>query len=171
MDRDELGRRLEEIHPASYAWAVACCRGDHQEAEEVLQTAYLKVLDGRARFGGRSALKTWFFAVVRRTAAERRRRRGVRAVLLMRWSEAPPAAVAPDPAAEAVGGERARRLRAALAALSERQRQVLELVFYHQQTVAAAAAILGISVGSARRHYARGKERLGARLAAERMVR
>lgn len=40
-------QRLEELHPASFGWAVQCCGGDRQEAEDVLQTTYLKVLDGR----------------------------------------------------------------------------------------------------------------------------
>ncbi|HEX6836121.1 MAG TPA: sigma factor, partial [Polyangia bacterium] len=61
---------LAELHPASFAWALTCCGFDRQEAEDVLQTAYLKILDGRARFDGRSTFKTWLFAVVRHTAAD-----------------------------------------------------------------------------------------------------
>ena len=42
-------------------------------AEEVLQDVYWKVLEGRARYDGRSTLKTWLFGVVRLTARELRR--------------------------------------------------------------------------------------------------
>ena len=52
--------------------------------------------------------------------------------------------------------------------LSERQRSLLHLVFYHGLTVDDAADALGISVGSARTHYARGKARLAVLLDAER---
>ena len=160
---------LEQLHPASFAWTVTCCRGDAAEAEEVLQTAYLKVLDGRARFGGRSSVKTWFFAVVERTARERRRRRRLRrALLLERAAAEPPSGAAPDPRAAAAGSERSARVRRALARLSLRQRQILELVFYQELTVAEAAAVLRISVGSARVHYARGKRRLAAAMTPER---
>ena len=48
--------------------------GEAVWAEDVLQTSYLKILDGRARFGGRSSFKTFLFGVIRHTAAEDRRR-------------------------------------------------------------------------------------------------
>lgn len=166
MAERDLKRGLENLHPASFAWSVACCRGDRAEAEEVLQACYLKVLEGRARFGGRSSLKTWFFSVIRRTALERRRRRRVRRALLLGWADRAPAANgAPDPHVEAARTERASRVLAALARLSQRQRQILELVFYQDLTVAEAAGVLGLSVGSARTHYARGKRNLSAALA------
>src|SRR6266702_1393591 len=67
-------RDLEALHPACFGWALGCCGWNREEAEDVLQTVYLKVFDGRARFDGHSSLKTWLFAVIWRTAAERRRR-------------------------------------------------------------------------------------------------
>jgi RNA polymerase sigma-70 factor (ECF subfamily) len=56
--------------------------------------------------------------------------------------------------------ENSRELIAALNKLSARQRDVLHLVFYQDLTIAAAAEVLGVSVGSARIHYERGKARL-----------
>jgi RNA polymerase sigma-70 factor (ECF subfamily) len=166
MIGEATARRLEEIHPATAGWALSCCRWDREEAEEVLQMTYLKVLDGHARFDDRSSFKTWLFGVVRRTAAERRRSRWVRALAGLRWQDgrsSPPPV--PTPESLLAAGETSRSLRAALETLPARQRQVLHLVFYQDLTIAGAAHVLGISLGSARTHYQRGKAALHGRLA------
>jgi RNA polymerase sigma-70 factor (ECF subfamily) len=67
---------------------------------------------------------------------------------------------ATDPDAAIDGRALADQLRAALGRLPSRQRQVLHLVFQEDMTVEAAAAVMGVSLGSARTHYARGKARL-----------
>jgi RNA polymerase sigma-70 factor (ECF subfamily) len=154
---------LAELHPASFGWALACCGGDRQEAEDVLQATYVKVLEGSARFDGASAFKTWLFAVIRRTAGERRRSRWTRALAFERWWRKRPAEpTIANPEGLADGSEACRRLRASLRALPGRQREVLHLVFYQDLSLQEAAEVAGISVGSARRHYHRGKLRLRA---------
>jgi RNA polymerase sigma-70 factor (ECF subfamily) len=156
---------LAEIHAESFSWALACCGGDRTVAEEVLQVAYVKLLDGSARYDGRSSFKTFLFGVIRTTARERRRAYRLAAERLSRWiarrTEPRPTA---DPEARALQSERARALRDALLHLSGRQREVLHLVFSHDLTIEQAAGVLGISTGSARQHYERGKARLRALL-------
>jgi RNA polymerase sigma-70 factor (ECF subfamily) len=153
----ELGR----LHPASFGWALWCCDHRREEAEEVLQTTYLKVLEGSASFDGNSSVRTWLFGVIRRTASERRRRRWLRGHLLERWFTRQPAPLpAPDPEAAASGSENGRAMRKALFALPTRQREVLHLVFYQDLTVEEASKVLNVSLGTARTHFARGKSRL-----------
>src|SRR2546430_11253514 len=74
MDEFEVRTQLEQHHAASFGWAMSCCARNVAEAEDVLQMAYLKILQGKARFDGRASFRTWLFAVVRKTAAEQRRR-------------------------------------------------------------------------------------------------
>lgn len=156
MNRGEIEAELERLHGDGFAWALACCGRDREEAEDVLQAAYLKLLDGRAWFGGRSSFKTFLFGVIRRTAAETRRRRAFRALSLSRWSRREPPT---EP-----GPEERLSLLAALRRLPRRQRQMLQLVFYLGLTVEEAAEALGISAGSARVHYDRGKRRMAGLL-------
>jgi RNA polymerase sigma-70 factor (ECF subfamily) len=167
MDSAALRDQLEACHQESFSWALNCCGRDRREAEDVLQTTYLKILDGRARFDGRSAFRTWLFAVIRRTAADRWRRRvlqSLRFVPLDAFLDA--SAGDPGPDERVQGGELRALLERALGRLPRRQREIVLLVFYHGHTIAAAAAVLGIGVGSARTHYARGKARLRALLVA-----
>lgn len=49
-----LRRGIEQLHPASFARARACCAFRRDEAQDVLQTVYLKLLAGRARYHGRA---------------------------------------------------------------------------------------------------------------------
>ncbi len=164
MDEVELRRQLERAHADCFGWAMACCGRDRDEAEEVLQTVYLTVLDGRARYDGGSSFRTWLFGVIRRTAASERRKAWLRGLLLKREAGGPkPEAPAP-PDAEVERDSRRYSLRHALAHLSARQREVVQLVFYHDLTVDEAAAVMGVTVGSARTHYARGKARLATLL-------
>src|SRR5260370_5265625 len=69
----ELGSALEAHHVESYGWALSCCRRRRDEAENVLQLVYVKVLSGKAVFDGKSSFKTWLFAVIRKTAAHEHR--------------------------------------------------------------------------------------------------
>jgi RNA polymerase sigma factor (sigma-70 family) len=156
--RANVEAELERHHADSFAWAMSCCGRDRTEAEDVLQTSYLKVLDGRAIFASRSSFKTWLFGVIRRTAAEHRRWRSLpRLVSVTLVERADPA---PDPATAFGMSESSSRLIGALATLPDRQRQLLHLVFYQDLTIGEAAGVMSISIGTARTHYERGKARL-----------
>jgi RNA polymerase sigma factor (sigma-70 family) len=158
---------LVACHRDAFAWARHCCR-DRSEAEDVLQATYLKVLEGRAEFGGRAAFRTWLFAVIARTAAEHRRRRFLRDLLALRWGDERTvrcADVIDGADADAEKAQAVARLERALATLPARQRDVLQLVFHHELTVADAATVMAVTIGTARQHYARGKARLRTLLA------
>ena len=160
MDNSDLRTRLAELHPQSFGWALNCCEGDPVLAEDVLQIACVKVLSGKAKYKEEgSTFKTWFFGVIRNTAKEERRRIFLRRIKLIDF-ELPAAQTSRNPDSELEQSETAQRIRDHLGRLSQRQREVLHLVFYQEMTVEDAAKTMGVSVGSARTHYARGKARL-----------
>jgi len=156
MDDFTIKNELEEHHSGSFVWALRCCSGDKQEAGEVLQTVYLKILQGRAIFSGQSAFKTWLFAVIRKTAADFQRSRQFRHFKLKKYSQM----LETEKTEEDKDSGIMKLFKQKLAKLPQRQQQVLELVFYHDLTLEQAARVLSISVGSARKHYDRGKKRI-----------
>ncbi len=167
MDGSELRVQLERYQRESYGWALSCCSRNPVEAEGVLQAVYLKVLEGKARFDGKATFKTWLFSVIRKTAAGERRQQILRRLRLIKYQEgAEHAAREVSPDETLYRSELQMLFRQALAALSKRQGEVLQLVFYHDLSLAAAAEVMGVSVGSARTHYERGKKQL-RRLMAE----
>ena len=159
LDETGLRQALEAHHLESYGWALSCCRRQREEAENVLQLVYLKVLSGKAIFDGRSSFKTWLLAVIRKTAAYEHRMELLRR---LRLNQIPPALDGKLPG-EQSGVEA--RLKEALGKLPARQREVLQLVFYHDLSIVEAAKVMGVGIGSARTHYERGKEQMRRRLA------
>jgi RNA polymerase sigma-70 factor (ECF subfamily) len=158
MDATTLAQKLADLHHDSWGWCLACCRGDSHLAEDTLQQAYAKAVHGKLNFGGGSTLKTWWFGVLRFTALEIQRKtsreRAFTEKVRAEWQhwfggrDEPDATSAPPP------------FEKILTQLATRQREVLELVFYQGMTIEEASRIMGVGLGSARTHYARGKHRL-----------
>jgi RNA polymerase sigma-70 factor (ECF subfamily) len=162
MNGTDLEAEIRRLHGESFGWAIACCRGDRPDAEDVLQNTYLKVLSGRAQFHGRSGFRTWLFGVIRHTANEQRRSGTRYDLAVQRSTSEVMTHVATDAAAleRMEHDEVTHRLLEALGRLTEMQRSVLHLVFYQSMTIEDAAAVLGVRTGTARTHYERGKKRL-----------
>ncbi len=166
IESGSLRERLERHHFDASGWSLACCSHDEDLAHDVLHEAYVRVLEGRARYRAESSFKTWLFGVIRLVALETRRRDERRVVerVMERGVEnsAEPAVVPPmDLASGSLEQvELVARLNEALTGLSCRQREVMHLVFYQSLTVAEAARVMEVGVGAARTHYHRAKTRL-----------
>ncbi len=161
VDDTGLREALEQHHAMSYGWALSCCSSNPNDAEDILQTVYQKILEGRARYDGRAAFKTWLFAVIRNTAASERRRGWIRFLRLGSYQKEHEKDSQPADHGEALeGSERNELFRATLAKLPRRQKEILHLVFYQDLTIEVSAKAMGVSLGSARTHYDRAKKQL-----------
>jgi RNA polymerase sigma-70 factor (ECF subfamily) len=162
MQPAELEERLKSLHHESFSWAVTCCAGHIADAEDVLQTVYLHILQGKARFGGQAEFKTWLFSVIRNRAAKEMRRQMIRSLFSLRPERAqkffPQTVPPPDTSLQAAEFDGA--FESALNTLPTRQREILHLVFYEDLAIDAAARVMGVSPGTARQHYERGKKKL-----------
>ncbi len=156
---------VQQHQERTYRAALRVLR-DHDEALEVTQEAFL-ALHRRGGDVAAAALGAWLARVATHAALDRVRRRG-RVVAVERPPE--PLAPEPAPAARAETAERRARVLAALAALPERQRQVLTLRVFDQLTFPALAAALDISEGAAKVHFRRGLRALASRLRPEELT-
>ncbi len=152
LRRRRLLRQLRTLHTDALNWALVCCNYDRELAEDVLQTVYLKVLEGKARFEGRSILRTWLLGVVRNTAKEAGRK--IRPLLMP----------LPEEVTNGLDVLENNSLASAMRDLSDMQRQVIFLVFHRGFTLEEVASILGVQIGSVRTHYHRAKQKLKSRL-------
>lgn len=161
MNSDELRDELETLHPASYQWSLVCCRGDVHLAKEMLQASYVKILAGPGQFRAESSVKTWVFGIIRNTVRESLRKERVRRAAFQRWAQRSAQPTETQASSSAIEtDEQTAALRIAVEGLSARQRQIVHLVFYEALTIESAAAVMQITVGSARTHYERAKRRL-----------
>jgi RNA polymerase sigma factor (sigma-70 family) len=155
---------LRALHEGAWRWTLSLV-SDPQLAEDVLQEVYTMIVDGRACFDGRSTLKTWLYAVIRNTGRKEirsKQRRVLREASLA--SEMNTGHEATLSATENGHGidrtQRTRLIAIAITNLPQRQREILELVVHREFTLDECAEILGISLGSVRTHYHRGKDAL-----------
>ena len=154
-------RALEAIHNELFGWALSRCDFQREAAEDLMQQAYVEILSGRARFAGKSSLKTFVFAVVQNLARSRYRRLARRLRLVRSYASEVTEAVVE---LRTEGDTAMRRIWQAVEALPARQRDITELVFCRDLTIEEASAVMGVSLGTGRVHYDRAKKTLAARL-------
>jgi len=153
MTQKQLIKLINPLHEEAYIWAKQCVAGNADNAAEILQIVYLKILEGKAQFGGKSSLKTWLFSIIRYTSLDYLKSQKVS--LESTIVDIATVDIAID--SEQVTCLDYKHL---LDQLSDKQNQVLLLVFYHDMTLEEVAKTLSISIGTTRQHYARGKKRM-----------
>ncbi|GAC1343734.1 MAG: sigma-70 family RNA polymerase sigma factor [Myxococcales bacterium] len=132
-------------------------------AEELMQVTFLKLHKARTTYRPGLPLRPWLFTIAARVRGDERRRRSQRPE--DEFDDALEVAAEHDPQAppqEAALIERdlVARVRAALDALPESQRVVLQLHRYEELTFAQIASVLGTSEGAVRVRACRAYETL-----------
>jgi RNA polymerase sigma-70 factor (ECF subfamily) len=117
---------------------------NHEDANDLAQDAFLKAWRAISSFRGESAFSTWLYRIAVNACLNHR------ALKRPLTQELPEVLVDPRPGAEAEAerDDEARRVRAAVSRLPDRQRATLILKIYHDLTHEEVAGILGSSVGT-----------------------
>lgn len=137
--------------------------GSAADAEEAVQTGFIKAWAALPRFRSGSPFKPWLLRIVANEAHNRRRSAGRRAELRLRATAAhPPGDAAPSPEGAALGREERERLLRAVEQLEDRDRDVLTCRYFLELSEEETATALGVRRGTVKSRTARALARLRA---------
>lgn len=149
------------------AYRAAMLFGPGADAEDVVQTAFLKAHQALPRFDNGAAFRPWLLRIVINEAKNAARSAGRRRAATVRLAglDAGPGTV--DPLDSALSADRRRELLAAVHTLPAAQQRVIACRFFLDLDERATAAALGLPVGTVKSRVHRALRRLRARLQPE----
>jgi RNA polymerase sigma-70 factor (ECF subfamily) len=139
-------RHQREVYQLCYRFV-----GNHEEASDLAQDAFIRAYRGLGGFKGNSALTTWLYRIAVNLCLNRLKRRTVAPVTLELRDQEDHRSERAD--ATLLRQERAAEVRAAIARLAPNQRAALILRAYHDLPHEQIAAILGSSVGAVKANF------------------
>src|SRR4051794_6911849 len=161
-ERDAFGELVDRYQQRLVRY-VRGLVGNEEDARDVAQEAFVRAYTHLARFDPARSFSVWLYGIASHVAVDWLRRRTRRSNLEQRVPE-PPAP--PSPEDEALRGEMAGRVQAAVRELPLDYRQIVLLHYGEGLSCAEAATVLGISHGAARVRLHRAREQLRRRLGA-----
>ncbi|WP_272700029.1 RNA polymerase sigma factor [Desulfovibrio sp. Fe33] len=154
-DRQAFGELVRRHQ--SWAWGVACrFLGSGDEAEDIVQTAFIKLLAASGRYRRTARFKTYFHVIISRLCLDHAKSKKPG------QSDAYPELADPSPGQEEalMTSQDAARVRRALDALPPRQRMAVVLRYYEGLGYDEMAAVLETSRKGVERLLSRGRESL-----------
>lgn len=150
------------------AHRAAFLLGAGEEADDVVQEAFVKAFRHLARFRVGEPFGPWLLRIVANETRNSTRSRRRRAALALRLSATGPGgAAAGGPVDEVLAAERRSRLLAAVGTLPDRERQVLVCRYFLDLSEAETALVLAWPLGSVKSRTSRALNRLRGQLVSE----
>lgn len=128
--------------------------GNHADATDLAQEAFLRAYRALRTFKGESAVGTWLHRIAVNLSLNAVAGRARRAET--NEERAVPVAPEPDAMSRLLSGERAAQVRAAIARLPPKQRATLILRVYQEMPHQEIAGLLGSSVGAVKANFFHG---------------
>lgn len=142
--------QLVERHAPALARFVLG-EGERDGVDEVVQDTFVRAFGAIDSFRGDSAFRTWLFTIARRLVLDRRR--SERRSRIVASVEEGDAVTTFDALDTIVADESMLRVRRAVAALSQKQREVFTLRLEQGLSYKEIAELVGSTEGAARVHY------------------
>ena len=168
-ERWALETLIRRYQAKAFAIAYRMSAGDEEQAQDLTQEAFIKVLSGIKQFNGKSSFYTWFYRIVVNTCLDARRR-------ARRWRQIFKVGGTPalnrsatdkdleahgdrhpstDPMANLTGKQFKQDIKAALAQLSDHQRMVFTLKVFEGFSIAEIAIAMNTANGTVKSHLFR----------------
>jgi RNA polymerase sigma-70 factor, ECF subfamily len=145
---DALQELYDRYRTMAYSIALRIT-SDASLAEDVVQDAFLGVWRNASRYvAGRGSVKTWLLSIVHHRAVDAVRRRRPTVELPEREDVPPPALTLPDIWHDVAAGLDREAIAAALATLSDVQREAIELAYWGGLTQQEIAERTGTPLGT-----------------------
>ena len=142
--------RLVVKHQKVVYYMVMRIVGNHEDAADITQQAFIKALKEIGKFRRRSSFRTWLCKIAINLSRNHLKRAKRREVVSLTEREPDPSE---DPSNEPLRKERDRRVRAAILELPERQRLTLILRVYHRMTHREIGEVLDTTENNSRANY------------------
>ena len=137
--------------------------GDHAEAQDAAQEAFVKAYYALGRFREGAAFRPWLLRIVANEAINRRRASSRKAALVLRAAAAedrPPGGAAPSPEAAALAREARTEIVAAMNRLRPEERLVIAYRYFFELSEAEMADALGCPRGTVKSRLSRALKRM-----------
>ena len=165
-DDAAIGELIARLQPRVFRWALSYT-GDADEAEDVVQEAFVAMHHALPAFRGDAPFTTWLYRITARAASQRRRTDRRRA-LLGRSIRPEREVYETDPGGR-VDRERLTALvRALWSGLPQRQRVVFDLVDLQGHTPTEAASLLSMKAVTLRANLFKARQTVRAGILAQR---
>jgi RNA polymerase sigma-70 factor, ECF subfamily len=141
----------------AWAWRIAYrFIGEAQSAEDVVQDAFLKLLQAARRFEPRAAFRSYFFRIITRLCLDQAKKKHPTYTDRLPETTDP----GPDAAAQMIDHEVSAAVRSALDALPGNQRMAVVLRYYEDLDHRGIAEALQVSTKAVERLLSRARKRL-----------
>lgn len=165
-DKGAFARLVTETQGRVYNLALGILR-DHEEAQDMVQEAYVRVWRALPGFRGEAQFTTWIYRIAVNTCLNRKRQ--LRAQLRVVDNEDTLRGLEsgePDALAMTMDEETRRSIWAAVDNLADKYRLVITLFYQEQLSYQQIAELLSLPLGTVKAHLNRAREALAKRLSA-----
>ena len=169
QDRDALEELFTRYLDQAHAIAFNMCSGDHEQAQDLTQEAFLKVLKNINRFKGESEFSTWLYRIIYNTYLDTRKKRLKWGNIFSFWrikkdtggsgkevlEELPDKNMDKNPLNVLQAKHFDQEIQKALHLLPEKQRIVFQLKVINEMSIKEIAKITGSAPGTVKSHLFR----------------